>query len=138
MSEQEFQKLLQQCRTLTNEKRNSEALTVAQKLLQLDAENIAAHKLLALLYGLNNQHGNAHKHYMLLVQFDASYTLEHCLQVARGYTDKGEFKEAGLICMAAFNRIPDKKLVQFAVECFERASDTEWLERANATLKKLA
>lgn len=117
--------LMQQCRTLTNEKRYKEALAVAQQMLQLDAENLAVHKLLALLYGLNNQHRQAHGHYMLLVQFDPSYTLEHCMLVAQGYAEKGEYKAAGLLCMAAFHRLQDRKLAMFGAECFDQAGEKE-------------
>ncbi len=127
--EEQLIQQLNQCRALVHQKRYAEALAVALRLLQLDAENMAIHRLLALLYGLNNNHLEAHKHYMLLAQFDVSYTVEHCLQVAQGYADKGQLKAAGLICMAAANRLPREKLQGFALQCFEQAGDVEWINK---------
>lgn len=125
MTNAPFETLKQQCRTLADQKRYTDALRVAKQMLEQDAEDIGVHKLLALLYGLNNQHREAHQHYMMLVQFDGTYTLENCLLVADGYAEEGLHKAAGLLCIGAYHRLKVKELKRLAGDYFDAAGEKE-------------
>lgn len=131
------QAILNACRKFTAAKNYAAALKEAQKLLQMDAENIGVHRLLALLYGLNGMHEKAHMHYMLLVQFDETYSLENCLLVAEEFAKKNMHHQAALICMAAVNRLPDARLYKLASECFERAGKKEEAATARESMGAL-
>lgn len=136
----EFSERFRRCASLAAEQRYGEALAVGRELLGYEgqAEHPDLQRMLALLYGLNDQHMEAATHYLYLCQFDEGYELHHCLQVARGYREKGMTQMAAILAHAGAVKLQAAELYALAADYYEQAGDAQQAAEIRNTPPPLA
>ena len=120
-----FQADLARCKELTMAHQFADALVLARRLLEHNADNMPLHLLLATLYARSDQMLEAMSHYILLAQFDPEFKEHHCRQLADGYRERGLTEPAAILAHAGAVKLKSKPLYQLAIEYYGQAGNQE-------------